>query len=198
MKNLHTDLDKYTDQWEKALKDGLFDDAPHLPAPKMPDFFGQWDGDEDVQINECDAKYWARVYELSKGNGPGCSPDPLTETKLPSWEELVKPSETKGDKTLLKKKATTVADDPNPQQGPSYGRDGVSEKTGQTRISAGWAAEERIQELHDLKVKLYELECKVATMEDSNKSQDKIEAIKKQIDDLSNDLHGTWATSHMY
>jgi len=197
MKNLHTDLDKYADQWDKALKDGVFDDAPHLPAPKQPDFFGQWDGEEDVPINECDAKYWARVYELSKGNGPGCYPDPLTEVKLPDYEEIVKPSETKGDKDLLKKKADMVADDPNPQYPQGYGQDGVAANTGRTRISAGWAAEERIQELSDLKLKLYELECKVAEMKDS-KGQDKIEAIKKQIDDLSNDLHGTWATSHMY
>lgn len=197
-KDWKTQQDEFSDwaeMWEKAQKE-VFKDAPKPPAPSRLDYFGQSLEVEDIPLRECDAKYWNKVYKLS--NHQGDTPDLLSEE---TSEEIVKPSEWEGEP--IKDKAKTLADNPNPVQHPTFKRDGFSEKTKTTRVSAGWAAEHRIKELHDMKVKLYELENKMSDAEGLNETkaksiQTKIDALKKQIDTLSDEFKGNWANSHFY
>jgi hypothetical protein len=181
MKNIHSDLDKYTDQWEKALKDGFMDDSPHLPPPEAPghsDFFGQWDGGEDTPLNECDAKYWAQVYELSKGNGPGTAPDPLTAIK----------EERAATKAELKFVTDKVGNAANPIYPYSAGKDQDMQPT------ANWTDGKELRELAELKKKLEKLESQMNAEEGNGKSgasiQKQIDSMRQKLDDLSDSLNG--------
>lgn len=230
---LGDDFTKWQGQWEKALADGTFDDAPHPPGAtpehEPSDFFGQNRpnvGSKDIK--DVDADYWNQVYQ--RAAHPNDAPDILTEAKkMPGKAEDPKlakkaPSVKKGkesdkvnlddkvkdnggedgdDNSLRKKKAKAVADDPNPQHPNNFGRDGVSKKTDRTRITAGWAADESIQKLHDLKLDLYDLECQMSDKAGLNEAkakniQTKIKSVKTKIDDLSNEFDGNWANSHEY
>lgn len=175
MKNLHTDLDKYTDQWEKALKNGIFDDAPQPPAPSRDlDFFGQMGGEEIVPMNECDAKYWDRVYKLSKRTGPGCAPDPLAPMK----EEV--------DKTAAKRVADKIANSANPIEPWTVGKDQDWKPT------PNWTDGKELRELAEMKKKLEQLESKMNAQEGLGKSGDsiqkQIDAMRQKLDDLSDSL----------
>jgi hypothetical protein len=198
-KDVRDDFDGWCNQWEKALKDGIFDDAPKppQPAPPGPDFFGQYSGATGGDVNDAEAKYWADVYKMSGGNMPD---EQLNEMKLASWEKRIPASDTSD---VRKDKAKTVADDPNPIYPDSYGRDGVSDKTGMTRVSAGWGADDRLSEIEDMKKELYDLECTMGdkegfTEEKAKAAEGKINALKKKLDDLSNSLHGAWGSGHNY
>lgn len=174
MKNLHTDLDKYTAQWEKALEKGIFDDAPQPVQPNRElDFFGQMGG-EDVPLNECDAKYWDRVYKLSRNTGPGQVPDPLTPLK----EET--------DKTAVKRATDKIANSANPIEPWTVGKDQDWKPT------ANWTDGKELRELADLKKKLEQLESKMNAQESEGKSgesiQKQIDAMRQKLDDLSDSL----------
>jgi hypothetical protein len=174
MKNLHTDLDKYTDQWEKALKDGIFADAPKLPPATPPDFFGQWDGgDEDVQINECDAKYWAQVYARSSHSGE--APDILKE-------------EPEATKSQVMQMSKAVGNSANPVYPPSDGKDQ------NPRVTPNWTDGKELRELADLKKQLEKLESEMNAEEGVGKSGDsiqkKINNMREKLENLSNSLTG--------
>ncbi len=179
MKNIHSDLDKYTDQWEKALKDGFMDDSPHLPPPSpigQSDFFGQWDGGDDTALNECDAKYWAQVYQLSKHAGPGQCPDPLTPMK----EERV------AAKNDIKRMTDKIANAANPIYPYSVGKDQ------DTKPTSNWTDGSELRELAELKRKLEKLESKMNAEEGNGKSgatiEKQINAMREKLDELSDSL----------
>lgn len=169
MKDINSDLQHYADQWEKALKDGIFADAPKPKEAENPtgfgsgeDFFGLYpDTDEDAPLNECDTQYWNMVYRMS--NHQGESPDILKEDK------------TKGTATA-----------PNPIQSDSVGID--------QETTDDFYDVRNLTELSELKSSLEKLESKLNSEEGLGKKsgvQSKIDTLKKQINDLSDSL-----TSH--
>lgn len=176
MSNNNDDLDKYKDQWEKALKDGFLDSSPHLPPPNPPsdfgqsDFFGQWDAvDQDAPLNECDAKYWNKVYRLS--NNQGDAPCPIKE-------------EAEATKDQIKKTTSKIANAANPVYPTSVGKDQES------KVTANWSDGKELQELAQMKMRLEKLESQMNAKEGMGKKGNisKIESLRKQIDELSDSL----------
>ncbi len=73
-KSMDDQFADWTAQWEKAMEDGVFDDAPKPAQPRTqhsPDFFGQYPSPNAK--GEIDAEYWKQVYQMS--NGQGDAPD---------------------------------------------------------------------------------------------------------------------------
>jgi hypothetical protein len=172
----HSDLNDFYDQWEKALADGIFDDAPKLPAPSGSfNYFGQLDmSEEDVPLNEVDTKYWDQVYKLSRHAGD--APDPIYfEERTPTNKET-------------KASADHLARSHNPIYPDTLGKDQNVVPT------PNWAsAGKEFFELEDLKKTLEQLEGKVTSDTVFGKNitslQGKIDGIKKQIDELSDSLN---------
>ncbi len=152
------------------------------------------------------------ISEAAKQPGPTeepkvkkAPPSPKGKTsKNINFDDKVKADKDDGDEVgLKKKKAKMVGDDPNPQRPDAFGPDGISPKTGKTRISRGWAADESIQKLHNMKIDMYDLECQMSDRSGLNENkvksiQSKIKSLKDKIEDLSNDMHGSFGTSHEY
>jgi hypothetical protein len=76
-KSMDDQFADWTAQWEKAMEDGVFEDAPKPAQPRTqhsPDFFGQYPSQEfNKTSHESDVEYWKQVYNLS--NHQGMAPD---------------------------------------------------------------------------------------------------------------------------
>ncbi len=207
-KYLGPEFDKWTDMWAKAQVDGTFADAPKPPAcggnVGANDFFGNHRPAEKSDLKDSDTEYWRQVYNLSSHQGE--APDVLAEArkaeekkKKSKIEEPVRPSEKKDE---TKAKAKKMGQDPNPQRPDTFGKDGVDKK-GTTKVSPGWAAmDEDFVKLDGLKRKLYDLECKMHSKEGLSEQKYKaitsqLDSLKRQIDNLSDDLTPKYGTDHL-
>jgi hypothetical protein len=207
------DFEKWTSQWEKAMEEGLFDDAPKPPVPAEqsgPDFFGNYRPNPDpTDIKDVDAAYWSKVYRLSRHSGD--SPDPLEELQPINEEELenlVKTTKSHPSEFTLvqadepdKKTTAAITDDlgklANPAQYPSRGKDA------RNKVTPNWAGGEEIQELEAMKMNLEQLESKINAAEgmgDTKKAKSlmsKLDSLRKQIDELSDDLPPDFRTDYL-
>lgn len=185
------DINKYAAIWDAAQDKGIFKDAPKPPQPPQPrnpdaedsffgaDFFGQNRSSEydiDEPINEVDSKYWATVSRMADPTGKYIDPL-MTEESVPSKENIKKSSE-------------KMAGAHNPVYPASVGKD----QDMQVTQNWGVGGKEHFQ-LEDLKVRLEKLESKLNSLEATSdgpakSTQDKIENLKKQIDELSDSLNG--------
>jgi len=171
--DVRNDLEKYADQWQKALADGVFADAPKPPKPvPQEDFFGQYPTlDVEETLNEVDAKYWNQVYRLSQNAGD--APDILSEDARPT-------------ETELKDFAKAVSSAANPIYPSSIGKDQ------DVSVTPNWTDGKELTELAELKANLEKLESKLNAEEamgkDGKSIHSKIESLKKQIDELSDSL----------
>ena len=171
------DINKYADIWDKALEKGIFKDAPkpaqprNLDAEDAQDFFGQnlsAEYDPDVQLNEVDIKYWAKISKMA-------DPNYINEEIAPKED--------------IKKSSDKVGSAHNPIRPETIGKDQ------EPRVTQNWGTggKEHFQ-LEDLKKKLEQMESKLNSLMGKDKptesSQVKIDSIKKQIDDLSDSLNG--------
>ena len=203
-KYLGDEFDKYVNQWEKAQADGVFDDAPSPPAPpaQEPDFFGNYRPNKDVtDIKDVDSDYWNHVYKLSRHSGD--SPDPL--------DELQPMNEVRDDRTtkftLVKttkpdgKSSGKITDElgglSNPNNRSNRGEDQRS------RVTPNWAGGDDIQELQAMKMNLEKLESKINASEglgDMKKMKslmNKMESLRKQIDELSDGIPPEFKTEYL-
>jgi hypothetical protein len=187
MSDMMDDINKYAAIWDAAQEKGIFKDAPKPPQPRNQDaedsffgadFFGQnrsAEYDIDEPINEVDSKYWATLSRMA---------DPLSHYVDPLMTEESVPS-----KENTKNAAEKMAGSHNPIHPNSVGKD----QDMQVTQNWGVGGKEHFQ-LEDLKVRLEKLESKLNGIEskgDSGKStQDKIDGLKKQIDELSDSLNG--------
>lgn len=186
MSDMMDDINKYAAIWDAALAKGIFKDAPKPAQPRNldaedsygADFFGQnrspeYDGDE--ALNEVDTKYWAKISKMADPLGKYV--DPLNEEAIPAKE-------------TLKKASDAMAGAHNPVYSQSVGKDQ------DVVVAQNWGTggKEHFQ-LEELKVRLEKLESKLNAIEskgDSGKdTQNKIDSLKKQIDDLSDSLNGS-------
>lgn len=187
MSDMMDDINKYAAIWDAAQNKGIFKDAPKPPQPRNQDdedsffgadFFGQnrsAEYDVDEPINEVDSKYWATVSRMADPTGKYIDPL-LAEESVPSKENAKKASE-------------KMSGSHNPVYPNSVGKDQ------DVNVAQNWGVggKEHFQ-LEDLKVRLEKLESKLNGIEskgDSGKgTQDKIDNLKKQIDELSDSLNG--------
>jgi len=165
--DMRTDLEKYADQWDKALKDGVFDDAPKPAVPSHGDWFGHSSNVADTEIDYSDADYWSQ---------------------LAGGDELLQ-EETEPTPAELKKMVSRMANSNNPVHPNSLGNDQ------DVVVTQNWGTGgEEIEELAEMKIKLEQLESRLNAEEGMGKSgksiSEQIKGLKKQIDDLSNSLNG--------
>lgn len=179
LSNMMDDIERYAAMMDNAFEKGVFkDEKKETPAEvaqddeqSNTDFFGQYIGDEydiDRPLNEVDSKYWALVAKMVDPLGK----DIITESK----EEV-------------KEISDALAKSHNPIYPNTVGKDQ------DVKITQNWGVggKEHFQ-LEDLKVRLEKLESKLNAIESEGQSgkstQDKIDDLKKQIDELSNSLSG--------
>lgn len=169
MQDFRSDLEKYQDQWEQALKDGVFKDAPKPAVPSHPDWFGHSQNVSDTEIDDVDAEYWKQM--MDEGG-----------------EELLQ-EETEPTKEELKKMTSRMANAHNPVFPQSLGNDQ------DVVVAQNWGVGgKEIEELAEMKIKLEQLESRLNAEEGMGKSgksiSEQIKNLKKQIDELSNSLSG--------
>ena len=212
-------FDDWVDMWEKAQHDGTFKDAPKPPPAKAGgSFFGvqsYGNEDQDLPPSSADTEYWNQVYQRSNnaGDSPDIgSPDMLQEQRKPvekpsrkRQEPVEKPRrkkkrrplrEAKGDNTQaeLGKIAKAQLRSPNPIYYYSAGKDQ------DPHVTSNWTDGEGLTELHDMKLKLHQLEGKLNAMIGTGKPdrqvrqlESELRKLRDRLDELSDSLHGGWA-----
>lgn len=180
-------FDTWVDQWDKAVKSGLFDEPNKQEPPKVnsqttqSNFFGQTNYNTESKPSEPDTKYWNDVYKLSKeyGNDPNALDDYLNGDLLQE--------ETQVDTKQFNK---SMAYSPNPVRPSSVGKD--QDIRNPVSVGATYDVAD-LEGLNNLKLKLHDLLSKLNSMEGrslpgSPKLESQINALQRQIDELSDGL----------
>lgn len=170
-------FDKWCDQWDKALDDGVFDGAPKPPVSEpRADFFGQYNGpsDNEGDIGGVDSQYWHDVYKAAiSGDTSGCS-DPSMMNE-----------DAKAD---VKKASDAMANSHNPIDPTTVGKDQDIDQDGNDKEIKD------IEELAEMKVRLEKLESRLnadyCEGKGVNGVQKQIDGLRTQIDELSDTLNG--------
>ena len=102
----------------------------------------------------------------------------------------------------LVKNVKKLANLPNKVNSDSYGRDG-SDRVGKTKISSGWTEDPNMRKLEDLKRKLHDAESEMSKPNGldevkAKKNQKKINKLKDEIANLSDEFVGDYKTNHYY
>lgn len=203
--NQKDELQNYADKWEKALKDGVFGDSKIEKPTKEDTFFDIIKKEPTNEFNPTDVDYWSKIQDMSFNT---------TEFKVYN-EAAKKKEESKADFTPVKnsleadkdvndiiKKATKLANNPNPVYHDSYGKDATDE-SGKTRVTAGFSADDRLPALQDLYKALYQLEVKMSGKDGldtklTDKMQKDIKKVKDLISKLSDSMDGDFASATDY
>lgn len=158
------DFDGWVDKWDKALKGDIFKDSPKLPstAPQTSDnsFFGLQQTNPTDSISSSDADYWKAISSVADG---GVDMQRIDESDM-------------GNSPL-------ASDDPNPVRRETEGKDQELD----SRPLGLTFDEEDIKSLEDMKLKLHELENKIASMDDKDYGA-QVKAMIEKIDELSNKM----------
>lgn len=157
------DFDNWVDKWDKAVSSGIFKDAPKPPstAPQTSDvsFFGPRNDNPTDSIDPTSAQYWNAINSVADGG-----------VEMQRLDEVVAVS-------------TLAKDSPNPVR---RGTEGKDQDLSPHSLSLTFN-EKDIKDLEEMKLKLYELETKMAKMDDKDYAS-QIKAIVEKIDDLSNKM----------
>jgi hypothetical protein len=157
------EFDDLVSKWDKALESDIFKPGPALPSTadqtSINSFFGPMHANPTDQIKDVDAKYWNAIHSASSG--------------------VDSPMERIDEVHSLK----SIVEDPNPVRKGTEGKDQELTSIGAT------FSEDDIQGLADMKLKLHDLENKVATMEDKDYSS-QIKKLIFKIDELSDKMCG--------
>lgn len=181
MDDIRTDLEKYQDQWEKALKDGVFADAPKEQRPGQGTMKPNWFGHssvEDSEIEQEEAEDWENLYNMTDPDYKG------------EGEELIQ-EESEAPTDKLKKAAIRTANSHNPVHPDSLGHDQ------DVVVTQNWGfGGKEIEELAEMKIKLEQLESKLNAEEGlggkkAKSISEQIKSLRKQIDGLSDSLNGS-------
>lgn len=162
----------FVDKWDKAQQEKIFDD---LPKPRGTSdqtadvsFFGAFNSNPTDSLNDADTAYWDAIYKTSIDNlASNSNNDVLNESNRQKYS-------------------------PNPMKVDTGGADQELEP-----LQLGLTFdEEDLKKLETMKIDLYDLECKVAEMDDekSQKIQSKIKDLKSKIDELSTDMSNSHPT----
>jgi len=197
MNQFRQDIEDFSKIWDKALADGVFDDAPKT-APRVldlsndnnTDFFGQNLSaayNIDAPLNEADVKAWRDLAKTAADHSPYFNP--VNEEREYSKGETKKAS---------KKLGSTF----NPVYPNTINKD--QDLGTPVKVTQNWGVGgKELNDLEDLKKRLHALEIKLSQAgilkiqtnkkkKDSDDStiQKGINDLKKQIDDLSDKLNG--------
>ena len=174
-------IDDWTDKWEKAQKEGIFDDAPSYAQPSHQtaddaSFFGLANTHPTDRVSDADADYWDTLHKASG------DPSVLNETlkKKKVIEEA--------DKAERGEIADAVGQAPNPIRQASTGEDqDMSPETLGVTYS-----DEDFDVLGELKKDLHALEDKLNTADGLGKEPKKLEKqisnLREKISELSDSL----------
>lgn len=196
MSSMMDDINKYAAIWEKAQSKGIFDNAPRPPVPSEPDasadFFGQYKSDDydidgAMHLTEGEVKYWADMAKIAAVR---------SAYHMPLNEER------EMDSSTIKKSSNRLGSTFNPVYPNTVGKD--QDLGTPVKVTQNWGVGgKELNDLADLKKRLYELEVKLSQSgiikaEKGKKKKDSGEStilkgmddLKKQIDDLSDRLNG--------
>jgi len=184
-------LNQWADDYEKAQEDGVFAEAPKPPVPSQqtsdPSFFGLTQTNPTPEVSKPDAEYWAQLHDNMVGNNSNYETDEnVVINESEKVDESVAPNEYESlkDHPMVKRAAA-----PNPVYPWTI------EKDQRRRVTPNWSSGEELSELAELKKNLYDLECKLSgkegLLEDNSKITDKLDNLKKQLDELSDELQPT-------
>jgi len=194
-------FDKWTQQWDKALADGVFG-SKDAPKPEAKDkgaanFFGQTnisDSDAEAELESSDVDYWNNVVNYSE------SESLLTEEKKESAPEVVdmfkslknpelstvKSSDPVEDMADLIEKTKKMNKSQNPVDYMSTGKDS------KLKVTNGWSSGEELESLIELKKKLHELQVSLTSKETLDQKTDaaskEIEKVLSMIDKVSDSM----------
>jgi hypothetical protein len=205
-------FDDWVDMWEKAQSDGTFANAPKPPAQGgQGSFFGmQYSGrDADMPPEDADTEYWNQVYQRSNhaGDSPDiAAPEVLQEQKKPVEKQKkpigkkpshrplpeTRPLKEENNNNEFGKIAKAQSRSPNPIYYYSAGKDQ------EPHVTQNWAmGGKELTELENMKVKLHQLENKLATMigegkpdRQVQKLESELRKLRDRLDELSDSLHG--------
>jgi hypothetical protein len=199
-------FNNWCDQWDKAQKEGVFKDRPkpHVPSPQIggdEDFFGNSRPPEVFQegkrqVRDVDAKYWKKLYELSKQGDN--APDILSESAWQTEGGTLPEQAPKATKKGMADRASKLGNTPNPVYPNTYGPDQKERK-----VTPNWTDGKELLELHNMKVNLHELESKFnaawAVGQDGKMKSVKrqIDGLKQIIDELSNVLTPNFLSDYL-
>lgn len=192
MGNDRYDMEKWMDMWTKAQEmDAFKPSQPQIPVQK-----------EDVPSNpkviqECDTKYWNMVYQRSKH--PGQVPDVLEAATdfSKSNDKLKCPCDvTKPDNKTVAQITDDLGKLANPVHASTRGPDN------KLRVTPNWAFGPELVDLHNMKIKLQQLEDKMAAdpMLEDKKSKGiigQIDDLKKKIDELSDNINPSFRDEYL-
>lgn len=173
-------FEKWCGQWDKAMEDGAFDDAPKPPVTEpRADFFGQYNGPEATdEINNVDSQYWHDVYKSALGGDANDPTDPMSGDGMVNEDH----KKVSGDA------ADAVAYSHNPIDPTTAGKDQEMDNDGNDQEVKD------IEELAEMKVRLEKLESRLNASYTEGKStnsvQKQIDGLRTQIDELSDTLNG--------
>lgn len=194
-------FDKWTQQWDKALADGVFGakDAAK-PAPKdkgAANFFGQTnisDSDAEAELESSDVDYWNNVVNYSE------SESLLTEEKKESAPEVVDMFKSLKNPQLSTVKSSDPVEDMadliektkkmnKSQNAVDYMNTGKDSKL---KVTNGWSSGEELESLIDLKNKLHELQASLTSKETLDQKTDtaskEIGKVLSMIDKVSDSM----------
>jgi hypothetical protein len=190
-------LNNWTDLWEKAQKEGVFGDSAQ-PVPENPIPYASH---EPKGHDNVDKEYWNNVYANSRHAGD--APDPFTKPEvLNDWNVVSgdrttpQPQPLKSDLTDKEKGdvVRTAADAANPIEPSSVGKD--------QNYKPNWADVQQLEQLHDMKVNLHELESKLnagdaMATDKGQKIQKQIDSLRVRMDELSDELTPDFLRSYL-
>lgn len=196
-------FEKWQSQWDKAVQEKVFADTSNAPKDSgsgYTDFFGVQNNAVGKIIQDADTEYWNKVYRMSSHMGQ--APNPLEEEEhdpkmqgdspvtisedAPVENKELAPT-TKPDGKSVSKITDELGGLANPVRASTRGVDANN------RVTPSFAGGEELIELHKMKEQLQKLEDKLAAdpmveNKGAKKVMSQIDALWKQIDELSNTL----------
>lgn len=166
----------YVDQWEKAQKEDIFKDMPKPPGTASQtsnlSFFGAIDSNPSESPNDNDLAYWSAIYQTSLDNLGSNSNNMLVEQDLQKLKHQEK--------------------SPNPIRSETEGKD----QDLQPKQLGLTFTEEDFNNLQEMKIKLHDLESKLAEMNDekSQTIQSQINSLKEKIDEISSSMNHAFSS----
>lgn len=155
------DFNSWVDKWDKALEAGIFKDTPKIPstAPQTSqDSF----------------------FGLQQTNPT----DSINSSDADYWRAINSVADGGVEVQRIDEAEAVSIDLPNPIRHSTEGED---QKLSPEAINATFD-EEDIKSLEEMKLKLYDLETKVAAMEDKQDYQAKIKSMIEKISEISDKM----------
>ena len=183
---MHDQFEKWTQQWEDALKSGVFQPRQEqVPSAQRgeDDFFGNHRPASAGGIDDVDAAYWNDVYKLSKG-------EVLNEKfyNLPP---------TKFDGATAPEITDDMGKLPNPVKPYTRGQDSAN------KVTPNFSSGKELEELAELKVRLEKLESafnRAEGLADEGKAKavrQQLAKVKAEVERLSDSLSPEFRTDYL-